>query len=175
MNLTPLFNLSGPAGGGGGGRVLPFKMQDQEQLLWCWAATSVSVNLYFDAASSQRQCSLVNTALRQTTCCGNGASRACNKAWFLDKALTIVGNLDQMTAGHPSLAEVEAEIDAGRPLCLRIQWDAYSAHFVAIYGYSGTMINVDDPWTGRASVEYDKFPTLYQTGGTWTHTYWVRN
>jgi hypothetical protein len=176
MDLTPLFILSGPIGGGAPSRVLPFFMQYQQQLQWCWAATSVSVNLYFHSGSGHRhrQCTVANSAFSQNTCCANGAANACNRSWYLDRALQIVGNFDHMMVGRANLQQTVAEIDFGRPLCLRIYWHSRTGHFVALHGYSGTMVNVADPWWGPSSVDYYRFPEYYQTGGTWTHTYWVR-
>jgi hypothetical protein len=170
MNLT-FFNLSGfPSPGG---RVLAFAMQYQEQSQWCWAATSASVSIYLNTTSKWTQCLIVNNALSQTSCCTQGSSPACNKSWFLDHALQIVGNFGHMAVKRAQLSEVVQEIDSNRPLCLRIGWYDGGGHFVAIYGYSGTVVNVGDPWWGDSAVEFDTFPDTYQTGGKWTHTYWV--
>ena len=97
----------------------------------------------------------------------------CNQQWFLDRALRIVGNLDKVQQGSAKLNKVVQQIDSDRPVCLRIGWYDGGGHFVAIYGYSGTVVNVGDPWWGDSSVDFDSFPDTYQTGGKWTHTYWV--
>jgi hypothetical protein len=156
------------------GNPLSFAMQRQEQTEWCWSATSVSVNLYFNASSGQRQCSLVNAALGQTTCCTNGGSDVCNQPWYLDRALRLVNNFQQIQARRATLAEIRAAIDSGRPLCLRIGWNNGGGHFVAVHGYSGTTINIADPWYGSSAIDYSSFPEQYQDGGQWTHIYWVK-
>src|SRR5438552_18028330 len=40
------------------GNPIAFTMQTQEQTQWCWAAVSVSVNLYYHATSGQTQCAV---------------------------------------------------------------------------------------------------------------------
>ena len=172
MDLTPLCYFGG-APAPGGGRVLAFAMQLQEQTQWCWAASSASVTLYFDHAKKWTQCQIANRALNQAVCCRQGSLRACNRPWFLERALQIVGNFSNMQQRRAQLNEVIQEIDSNRPLCLRIGWYAGGGHFVAVYGYSGTVVNVGDPWWGDSSVEFDSFPKSYHTGGEWTHTYWV--
>jgi Papain-like cysteine protease AvrRpt2 len=39
---------------------LGFTMQHQEQSEWCWAATSVSVAVYYDSQTGWTQCTMVN-------------------------------------------------------------------------------------------------------------------
>jgi hypothetical protein len=157
------------------GNPLAFSMQHQQQTQWCWAAPSVSVNLYYHPASGRMQCGVVNTALGQTTCCTNGSSSACNQPWYLDRALLIVGNLNTWTSGKATFATVKAEINGCRPLCLRIGWTGGGGHFVAVYGYSGSNINIGDPWYGNSVVNYAVFPGGYHGGGSWTHSYFTKS
>src|SRR5947207_5493093 len=109
----------GDAGAGGAcGNPLGFTMQPQQQTEWCWAAVSVSVNLYFHATSGQTQCAVANTAMGQTTCCPDGGSTQCNQPWFLDLALQLVGDLNAWSSGKAALASVKTEVLACRPFCL---------------------------------------------------------
>ena len=153
------------------GNPLGFTMQHQQQTQWCWAAVSVSVNLYYHPASGQTQCAVANTGMGQTTCCVDGSTVQCNQPWFLDQALQIVGNLNAVTGGKAALTAVKAEINQCHPLCLRIGWNGGGGHFVAIYGYSRKLINVGDPWYGNSVVAYASFPNTYQGGGSWTDSY----
>src|SRR6266700_5017599 len=91
---------------GGCGNPLGFTMQTQQQTQWCWAAVSVSVNLYYDPTSGQTQCAVANTALGQTTCCNDGSTAQCNQPWFLYLALQIVGNLNAVASGKVALANI---------------------------------------------------------------------
>jgi len=170
MELTPVFTFSAP---GPSGKILSFLMQHQQQDQWCWSATSVSVNLFFQRSGKWQQCTLVNNAFKQSTCCNDGSSSKCNQQWLLDKALKIVGNFSAARSRRAQFNEVTQQIDSSRPLCLRIQWSTGGGHFVAIYGYSGTVVNIGDPWWGDSVMDFQSFPSKYQTGGDWTHSYWV--
>ncbi len=158
---------------------LNFAMEHQSQDQWCWAATSFSVDRYFNNATSWSQCKVVNAELGQTGCCNNGSTAACNKPWYLDRALQRVGNLDAVSSGKPGFSGVKTEIDQSQPLCLRIGWNGGGGHFVAISAYDenggNPLITVDDPWYGRSTgVSFNNFPSSYHGGGTWTHTYTTR-
>ena len=155
----------------GCGNPLGFVMQPQQQTQWCWAANSVSVNLYYNPASGQTQCAVANIAMGQTTCCADGSTAQCNQPWFLDQALQIVGNLNAWSSGKALLVTLKAEIDQCRPFCLRIGWNGGGGHFVTVYGYSRRSLTIGDPFYGNSVVTYATFPGSYQGGGTWTDNY----
>jgi len=52
------------------------EMQTQEMAEWCWAAVSVSVDKFFNPASSRTQCTVAEDVLTRS-CCGGEA--ACNE------------------------------------------------------------------------------------------------
>ncbi len=88
-------------------RELPFTMQYQQQSNWCWAAVSVSVALFYSSSSKWTQCTLVNDALGQKTCCATGGSAACNQPWYLDRALQIVQRFRSYAAGAATFSAVQ--------------------------------------------------------------------
>ena len=69
---------------------LGFNMQSQQQTNWCWAATSTSTAVYYNATTTWTQCTVANGETGRTDCCGTGGSGACNVYGFLDTALTRV-------------------------------------------------------------------------------------
>lgn len=162
------------------GRTLAFTMQTQTQTQWCWSAVSVSVDHFYNSSSTWTQCSMANAELGQTTCCANGSSSACNKPWYLDRALTRVGRLGAFSNGVKSFADVTTEIGASHPLGVRIGWSGGGGHFVVISGWSsvtGTsqqFVEVRDPIYGSSTYSYATFQTAYQTSGSWTHSYTTR-
>jgi len=82
--------------------------------------------------------------------------------------------MDGSTAAFQS---VDDEIDAGRPLGIRVAWSGGGAHFLAIIGYLEDVENyvaVDDPIYGKSDLTYDTLGTNYQGSGTWTHTYYTQ-
>lgn len=156
---------------------LNFQMQHQQQTNWCWAAVSTSVALYDDPSSSWTQCTVANGELSRTDCCGVGGSTSCNVYGYLNTALSRVGHLDHMDTTVAAFQSVDSEIDAGRPLGIRVAWSGGGAHFLAIIGYLEDVQNyvaVDDPIYGKSDVSYDTLKTSYQGSGTWTHTYYTK-
>jgi hypothetical protein len=153
---------------------LNFAMQAQQQTQWCWAAVSVSIAAYYDPGTSWTQCQMAGAELNQATCCENGSSSECNQPWYLDKALERAGALASMNAPPSSgVGEEPDEIQAGRPVCVRIGWSGGGGHFVVIEGYRYDLeqVAIDDPWHGASDVPVNTFRTAYQGSGSWTHTY----
>ncbi len=184
VSLTGPITIGGPSapspvGGAPVSTQLSFSMQSQTETNWCWAATSTSVSLFFNASSGWIQCDVANQAWSRTDCCGSGSSGPCNKPWYLDKALSITGNLDRMTSHAESFSTIQGEVKASRPLCMRVGWAGGGGHFLAIYGWlvgaSGTQYcRTDDPIYGRDRVIFGKLQTSYRSSGTWTHSYFVQ-
>jgi len=154
---------------------LRFTMQSQLQSNWCWAATSTSTSLFYNPRSTWTQCKVVNAELNQTSCCKKGNSSQCNVPWYLDRALTRTANFGSMIAGPLSLKALRKEIEAKRPVGVRIGWKAGGGHFVVIDGISDRgkeeTISVRDPIYGSSSYSFTAFSKSYQGTGQWTHTY----
>jgi len=152
---------------------MTFTMEHQTQTNWCWAAVSTSVSKYFKPASTWTQCRVVNAELGQRTCCVNGGTAACNKPWYLDRALTRTGNFKAITGVAPQ-TNVSTEMTGKRPLCARIGWSGGGGHFVAITDVSRKTLTIDDPWYGRSYYAYSTFKTAYKGTGAWTHSYYTK-
>ena len=156
---------------------LNLAMQHQLQDNWCWAAVSTSVAGFFGVAT-WTQCSVVSEEVDDESCCTNGSSSACNVPWRLDKALRRVKALEKKSGGMPGdLRGVRREIDAGRPVCVRIGWSGGGGHFIAIEGYRAddASVAVEDPWHGSSDVPVAHFRNgRYQGTGSWTHTYYTK-
>jgi len=180
--LSPHFS---PGGMPPSGRAIAgFTMQTQLQDYWCWAAIAASVADLF-GTGTWTQCLIVTAefARHSWACCGvdAGDTARCNQAWHLDDALARVGHFDRMTANPTSFPDVQAEVNAGRPLGCRIAWTGRGAgaHFVAIGGWStdgaGTRyVDIEDPYLGMLQKTYPDFCHAYQTpGDRWTHSYFT--
>jgi Papain-like cysteine protease AvrRpt2 len=155
---------------------LELALQRQQQTQWCWAAVSTSVARYF-GDSRWTQCAVVNAELDEDSCCTNGSSPNCNKPWRLDRALERVDALEDKDDGAPDFDAVRDEIDAGRPVGVRIGWSGGGGHFVVIEGYrhDERSVAVEDPWTGSSDVPVEQLRGRYQGRGRWTHTYYTRS
>ncbi|WP_018261982.1 papain-like cysteine protease family protein [Methylobacterium sp. WSM2598] len=158
-------------------RRLSFGIEQQEQDNWCWAAVGVSIEHFYAGARRRTQCALACTALGRQDCCADGGSDTtkCDKPWYLDRVLKIVGHLEDTTAQPLTFAQVQARIDAGSVVGCRIGWYGGGGHFVAVIGYltqdGRTYLDIADPIWMETQVAYDEFPSLYRSGGDWTHSY----
>lgn len=90
---------------------LNFSVQHQQQTNWCLAANSSNVNAFFNSGSSWTQCKIVNAKMGRNDCCKNGSINDCSKLWYLDKALTRVGNFQSWSSGAGSIDDIVTEID----------------------------------------------------------------
>ena len=120
---------------------------------------------------ARRQCSYVNSMFAQTTCCQNGSTSQCNQAADTGAALKAAGHLAKQENGASPYSTLKAEIDAGRPLVVRIVWSGGGAHAVVLEGYQASgaeTVAVEDPWYGPSSWDYQTFQTAYQDSGSWT-------
>jgi hypothetical protein len=151
---------------------LPFAMQMQQQSNWCWCAVTVSVSNYY--GDSLTQCGFANTHLSRNDCCGAGGPGACNVTSDLPTPLNLAGHLASWTATAPTFGALRPEIDAGRPVTLRIQWAGGGGHFIAVSGYlvgSTTWVEVDDPAWGPSDILLSTLNTAYQGVGSVDETH----
>lgn len=171
-------------------RVSVFAMETQTQDNWCWAAVAVSVARKYNAASAWTQCTLATTFYAQhghaKSCCSNGLD--CSEPQALSQVFAVTGNLaGQALATAVSFDDLAREIDAGRPVCVRIGWPTNppSGHFIAVTGYRVTesgkaFVEAQDPANAPGNVKEMPFAVLVadygaeDDDGTWTHTYRTR-
>jgi len=165
---------------------LPFKMQEQEQTNWCWAAVSVSVAQFYNDPNWTRQCALANAVLGDilggADCCTDGGSEACNRPWDLQPALLKMDHLEDVVSGPLTFEGIEVEIQKQRPVGCCILMPGPWRHFIALIGCAQTdsgarSVTVADPnfLTGDTStLAYDDLLTKYGSGGRWEKTYLTR-
>ena len=153
-----------------------FQIETQEQDGWCWAAVSASVDHYFSPQSTLTQCQVAQEVLKTNGCCQN--PQACDVPATLQDALSAVGRLRGTLQRALDFPEIRQLIDAGQPVCVRIQWESGGGHFVVLSGYrqlaSGDqLVEVSDPFFADSIVEYNEFVGAYQGSGQWTGTFLV--
>ncbi|HTR38284.1 MAG TPA: papain-like cysteine protease family protein [Bryobacteraceae bacterium] len=167
---------------------IAFEMERQQHSNWCWAAVATSVSRYFDPDSGWCQCRMASrmarlSKLKVKTCgtCGKSkrVAAACNRPWYLEKALALADRLKGQPKPKPlKFSRVRKRIKAGNPVCARILWgQGPDAHFVVISGCyrskSGELwVDVEDPDSGSSTWRYDEFLSNYQYAqGQWVATY----
>lgn len=153
-----------------------FVMQHQEQTMWCWSASTVSLAKYYDPASAWTQCSLVNAEFsRNDACVGAGQVSPCNWGNWPDSALQRTGHLNQRLNNALTSVQLGAEIAKSAPVVLNVSWQGGGGHILALRGRSlvGGVehVSVEDPWYGPSDMTYDAFVNRYQGSGTWNVSY----
>jgi len=121
---------------------------------------------------------MANQELGQTTCCQSGSTAQCDQPWYLDRALNRTGNLNKVSWGAASFAQVVAEIKQNRALGVRIGWAGGGGHFVTVTGYDDSdpanqlvYVADPDPGTAPAWVAYTTLVNSYKGSGSWTHSF----
>ena len=170
IRLAPVAGVSGVVE-----HIFPNFMQHQTESNWCWSACGSSVGLFFQTGN-WTQCDTANNCLGRTDCCTTPAN--CNVYGYLDQSLTYTKSFNTMMGGTYSASNIEAQINSGRPVCVRVAWNGGGAHFLAITGYiypdtdpNDVTIYLLDSIYGSSSMLLTDFPSQYHGGGTWTHTY----
>lgn len=152
-----------------------FPMQKQQESNWCWAATSTSVDHWYNPSSTVTQCQVVNAQLGRNDCCNNPGSSNCNVYGYLDKALNYLGRLDHMDSSTETYATIVGQVVTMHPLGIRVAWSGGGAHFIAATGHEqGDMVVIDDPIYGTSVVYYTTLFGTYQGSGNWTHSYFTK-
>ena len=156
---------------------LKFVMQPQEQTQWCWAATSASIDHYFNPHSSVTQCGLANAVHGQTTCCVDGSTPQCNLPAVTGDVLRMLGRLRSQVDQPQLFSTVDQEVMVNRPVGCRIAWSGGGAHAVVISGVGDSanpLLTVCDPWYGTNYILIGTFTTAYQGSGSWVRTWFLQ-
>jgi hypothetical protein len=164
-----------------------FNLSGGAQCGRCWSVIAYVVSLYYSPNSSWTPCTIANAALDRTDCCDYPT--ACDVFCDLDIALTATGNLASMVTGRLEKDEIVAELDEGRPVCVRVDYimhpqDPAVRHFALIYGYfeaagpEDNYFTIWDPHLGISSQPVLPFCAYgdYQGSGfdSYSHTYFTQ-
>jgi len=176
LRLTPLAAAGGGADFSIVTHILPDFMQPQQQDNWCWAAVGTSVGVFFQTGA-WTQCGTAAGCLPGgLDCCGDPGP--CDVYGYLNTSLTYTKSFNQTIQGTYGASDVEAQVNMGWPVCVRVAWNGGGAHFLAMSGYSypdddpsAVTLYLQDSIYGDSSMAFGDFPALYNGGGTWTHTY----
>jgi hypothetical protein len=141
----------------------------QERAHWCWAAIAVGLERYYGRPEHSQE------ALAVAVLGAGAPDGELDRDLGLDRALTAAGCYSHWSPGKPTLARLRFEINLGRPIAARIEWDGGVGHYVLVTGYdtAGDGLFIDDPRRGTARVGYAAFPRGYDRGGTWTESFWT--
>ncbi len=185
-------------------RSIGMKIQYQQTRQWCWIAAALSVNHFYNPASTWTQCQVmtvvgqnINGFPQNTSACPTAQVLAANpglagilanpydkaaeyildtpspkvdmryiKSGGVSDPLKVTGNFASIQPGNLSLAQVAAEVNAGRPVLVDITWNSGGSHVVAIAGVMSESIIVLDPVNGQSVMLFESFPASYYGGAT---------
>jgi hypothetical protein len=160
---------------------------------WCWAAVASSVARYYQAEAGEDeilpQCHYIGVQHPGRSCrvdrpfgtklkfddadcarkgCAVRDGREVGRARFAlaDPLMPVFKSLRTSAVG---MGEIVAEIDAERPVVIRVRRGPDWYHLLVVCGYdlSVPALRIWDPAMGERVVSYARLTTIY---GDWTHT-----
>jgi hypothetical protein len=150
-----------------GARILDLIVERQLRDKWCWAAVAAALGRYYGTRTlAQRDAAAALLGVD-----GDDGNRYA----MLDDALRLAGCFSHWSPGRPTYERICDEIDAGRPVCVRIQWRDGGSHYVVLTGHDRRTgeLYVQDPQHGPSIHPFEAFPRQYRIGAVWTETYWT--
>lgn len=154
--------------------ILDLVIDRQRQANWCWAALASSLARYYGAETVEQH--EIASRVLGMECGERGLDERSNVYATLRDALRAVGCYSHWSPARPSFERIRSEIDAGRPLCVCIEWRTSGLHYLAVTGYHEhpAELRVDDPLHGLSIHRYEEFPGQYRaTGAVWRNTIWT--
>ena len=147
---------------------VPLVKQTQNQ--WCWAACTAMIARFL-GLPEPKQCELANFLFSRTNCCQAPASSPCNRpAQYVD-IISVYNHIGIAGIGpdYPLLPNtVVAELNAGRPFEVALNWAGGGGHVAIVYGYTNQgLVLIQDPHFGTLSMVYNALAAAYG------HGWWV--
>lgn len=160
---------------------MPFPMEQQKENYWCWNAVSVSLNNYFTPAAPLTQDEFAPEAL-------DVPLAEADQPFYLSIALTKLKLLNGAPiAGFMTFSEIQAQLEANLPVCVKIAWNEGGFHYLVITGYAVSpggdpQVYISDPILMDSNVtvwDYNAFVFAYSPSytvaeGTWVDTLLVQ-
>lgn len=159
-------------------KVLPFQHVQSTRSRSAWAAAALGISRYY-GLRTDGDLGLSQAGIEERVQHLAPRARGASQGDLFDLALKSVGHSNGKPIGvEPDPSRVLAELKAGRPVAVRIQWSSGAPHYVVIYGYrvrEGLLeYVVDDPLHGVLSVSDWSLMHSYLCDGNWTRSYMTR-
>ncbi|WP_211588539.1 papain-like cysteine protease family protein [Allorhizocola rhizosphaerae] len=149
----------------------------QQRNMWCWAASSINIEKFYNPASAWTQCTLVNDQFGLNNCCGDaGGVAPCNNGNWPTGSLRRMNHLREELFRALTPVEVAAELAKSQPIGVDTHWERGGGHIVVIRGRwesGGTeWLRIHDPWDGFVDVTFNVFRDNYTASrGVWSRSY----
>jgi hypothetical protein len=167
-----------------------FKMQDQQQSMWCWDAIGVSVADYaLRYRNHWVQCEMYNAVKGTKDACNYGYRILakddpplhpvpCNQGGWPRHSLGKAEVLGALSGVPAAWDGIVGQLAVACPVVCVVWWRTGGGHVVAITGAYSTgdgaakvnFVVIDDPWDGHSTMTYDTFKSDYQHLGDWKET-----
>jgi len=150
-----------------------FAGQRQQQRRWCWAAACASIRDYYRTLDPTlpvlHQAQIVDAQFGRCDCGRHPASIYCDQDGRLDHALQAARHDGSFVPPGHKFAMCREEIDAGRPVAVRVRTAENTQHFVVIYGYAPNLgLLAWDPASGTVRTNLNDWRSRI---GSWENTY----
>lgn len=138
--------------------ILSFSVPLQEQVGWCWAATTLGIVRYYDPGNPTSQCEAVNLVLHREDACDDPTNPEVNEGWYMDRALHRFGVYSGGSyGGLISPQNLVAEFRRRRPVVVDVH-SSRGGHAVAITGVTGDgkRVCLSDSLDGNRTISYEE-------------------
>lgn len=151
-----------PAEDAGAARLLRIELQNQQHVAGSWAAVGATIATFHGKKSTPNSFCAQAFGQAKGTKCPEAKSRAAKLPRMQTgfKRLGIVPG--RLSDTPPSFAELVKEIDAGRPVAVRVHWTVGGGHMLVLYGYNAKkqQIYFADPWPTADNYQWASYHYL---------------
>lgn len=179
--------------------VLPVYVEEQQNSVWCWAASDLAVVEYYNPMSNVTQQQIVNTArdsnggyMENNTNLVNESYTRCDPApnWWKTLEQAIADSNDSFLSTFMCAPAFEQEIDfevlrteldKGNPMLVGVVWIDKGTGRAATMGHAMVLTGIihkndknfliiNDPWSGIIYITIEDFAGgKYQSNGYWAN------
>lgn len=155
----------------GAGVLLPATYVRQTENNWCWAACGQMI-FPLMGMSAISQCDFASGQFSLVCCPSPGAPSGCDRGFWPHQAYPPRGLPTTLVQASLSLAQVRAELAAGRPVQVCYQWaNSNATHVAVIVGeHANGDLEVLDPWYGGGPRSLSQVQSGYGQG-TWIYSF----
>src|SRR5688572_16079742 len=101
---------------------LDYPYQKQQLSEWCWCAAGASIGAWYRKIDMP-QCGVADLVFGKPCCASGVPSPQFNEPRPLDAPLRKLKNLAAVLDGGLAFDQLTAQIDQGRPVGVRVQWN----------------------------------------------------
>ena len=151
------------------GAVLGVPQYNQEKDQWCWNASSQMVLAF--KGHSYSQTAIASWAVGGQNIPNYLYGSTDSSMHGCDEILSHFGSISSTgSASAMSLSNLEAEMNASRPVLVRWGWASGGGHILVVRGTSGSSVYINDPWPDNGQSVNTYSWLCSAEGHTWTHT-----